>query len=163
MHIDARKKLAAAQLELVRALVGRESASAEFDSSRIQATANALMLKRARSVAHAWPELARSLGAAFDERFAQYGESHPIAQEGSPQADGRAFARALRRAGTLADEALLETLRFDLRYRVRSEKVTTRRGFSFGAGVLKQSFRFVVAFRLPLLGERWINISLKIL
>ena len=136
---------------------------AEFDSSRIQATANALLLKRARSVAHAWPQLARSLGAAFDERFAQYGESHPIAQEGSPLADGRAFARSLHRAGALADEALLETLRFDLRYRVRSERVIARRGFSFGAGLLKQSLRFVVAFRLPLLGERWLNIPLKIL
>ncbi len=163
MHIDARKKLAAAQLELVRALVGCERPSAGFDSSRIQATANALLLKRARSVAHAWPELARSLGAAFDERFMQYGESHPIAQESSPIADGRAFARSLRRAGALADEALLETLRFDLRYRIRSEKVIARRGFSFGARTLKQSLRFVVAFRLPLLGERWFNIPLKIL
>ena len=163
MHIDARKKLAAAQLELVRALVGRESATAEFDSSRIQATANTLMLKRARSVAHAWPELARSLGAAFDERFALYGESHPTAQEGSPLADGRAFPRSLRREGALADGALLETLRFDLRYRVRGEKVIARRGFSFVAGALKQPLRFVVALRLPLLGERWLNIPLKIL
>ena len=163
MHIDARKKLATAQLELVLALVGRERATAEFDSARIQAAANALLLKRARSVAHAWPQLARSLGAAFDERFAQYGQSHPIEQQDSPLADGRSFVRWLRRAGSLADEALIETIRFDLCYRVRSEKVIARRAFSFGAGLLKQPLRFVVAFRLPLLGERWLNIPLKIL
>ena len=163
MHVDARKKLAAAQLELARALATGERAPAEFDSPRLQATANALLLKRARSVAHAWPQLARSLGAAFDERFALYGKSHTIAQEGGALADGRAFARLLRREGALADEALLETLRFDLRYRVRSEKVIARRGVWFCAGVLKQSLRLVVAFRLPLLGERWLNIPLKIL
>lgn len=163
MHNDARKRLAAAQLELLCALVGREIAPAEFDSSRIQATANALMLKRARSVARAWPQLARSLGSAFDHRFALYAQSRPITQESEPLADGRAFARSIHRAFALADEAVLETLAFDLRYRIRGEKVTARRGFSFGAGRLKQSLRFVVAVRLPLLGERWFNIPLKIL
>jgi hypothetical protein len=42
MHIDARMKLAAAQSELVRALVGNEIAPGGFDGSRIQATAEAL-------------------------------------------------------------------------------------------------------------------------
>jgi hypothetical protein len=168
MHIDGRKKLAAAQLELVRALTGRAHAPAAFDCVRIQATARTLMLKRARAVSHVWPQLARSLGATFDEQFALYAQSHPIAREvGAHEdgalADGRSFARALSRAGALADEALLETLRFDLRYRIRSETVTARRGFSIGAVVLKQSLRFVVAVRLPLLGERWLNIPLKIL
>jgi hypothetical protein len=155
--------LAAAQLELVRALVGHETAPAEFDSQRIQAAAKTLMLKRARSVAHAWPQLARSLGSEFDHRFALYAQARPFTQEGEPFADGRAFARSLRRTLVLADEAVLEALAFDLRYRVRGEKVTARRGFSFSIGVLKQSFRFVVAVRLPLIGERWFKLPLKIL
>ncbi len=163
MHIDARKKLAAAQLELVRALTGRTGAPAEFDCTRIQATARTLMRKRARAVAHAWPQLARSLGATFDEQFELYAHAHTLAQEGGVLADGRSFARLLARAGALADEALLEIIRFDLRYRIRSEKVTPRRGFSIGAGVLKQPPRFVVAVRLPMLGERWLKIPLKIL
>lgn len=163
MHIDARKRLAAAQLELVRALVSNEIAPAEFDSSRIQATADALLLKRAHSVAHAWPGLARSLGPAFDERFALFAQSGPIAQGGGPLADGRAFARAVSRAGALAEDAALETLAFDLRYRVNSERIIARRGFSFGAALLKQSLRIIVGIRLPFLGERWISVPLKIL
>lgn len=163
MHTEARKRLAAAQLELVRALVSNEIAPAEFDSSRIQATADALLLKRSHSVAHGWPGLARSLGSAFDEHFAAYARSRPIVHEGGPLADGRAFARALARAGVLADEAALETLAFDLRYLVSSERVIARRGVSFGAALLKQSLWFVIAIRLPLLGERWINVPLKIL
>jgi hypothetical protein len=163
MHTDARKRLAAAQLELVRALVGREVAPADFDGSRVQAAANTLMLKRARAVAQAWPRLARSLGPAFDDRFALYAQSQPLTEEGGPLADGGAFARSLRRAGELADDAMLEALAFDLRYRVRGGRVTARRGFSFGATLLKRSPRFVVAVRLPLFGERWLNIPLKIL
>ena len=121
------------------------------------------MLKRARAVANAWPRLARSLGPAFDDRFAAYARSNPLRQEGGPLADGRAFARELHRAGALSDEAVLEKLAFDLRHRVRCERAVARRGFSFGAGVLKQSLRFVIAIRLPVLGERWFNIPLKIL
>jgi len=163
MHTDARKRLAEAQLELVRALVSNEIAPAEFDSSRVQATADALLLKRSHSVAQAWPGLARSLGSAFDERFALYARSRHILQEGGPLTDGRAFARTLARAGALTDEAALETLAFDLRYHVSPERVIARRGFWFGAAVLKQSLQFTIAMRLPLFGERWINVPLKIL
>lgn len=163
MHTDARTRLAAAQLELVRALVGNEIAPPEFDRLRIQATADALLLKRSHSVARAWPRLARSLGPAFEECFAQYARSRPILQEGGPLADGRAFARALARVGALADDAALEALAFDLRYRVSAERVIARRGFSFGAALLKRSVRFVIAARLPLCGERWISVPLKIL
>lgn len=163
MHTDARKRLAAAHLELLRALVRDEIAPAEFDSSRIQTTADALLRKRSHSVANAWPRLARSLGSEFDERFALYARSRPIVQEGAPLADGRAFARTPARAGALADEAALETLAFDLRYHVSSERVIARRGFSFGAALLKQSLRFIIAIRLPLVGERWISVPLKIL
>ena len=163
MHTDARKKLAAAQLELVRALVARESAPAEFDDARIQAAAHSLRLKRARAVAHQWPRLARSLGPAFDDRFALYAESQSTVQESGPLADGRAFARVIERAGALADEAALEMMAFDLRYRISRERAVARQGFSFGARRLKQSHRFVIAIRLPVLGERWLNIPLKIL
>ena len=163
MPNDARKRLAAAQLELVRALVSNEIMPAEFDSARIQATADALLLKRSHSVAHAWPGLARSLGSSFDERFAVYARSRPIVQEGGPLADGRAFARDLARAGDVPDATALETLAFDLRHRVSSDRVIARRGFSIGAALLKQPLRFTIAIRLPLLGERWISVPLKIL
>lgn len=160
---DARKRLAAAQLELVRALVERKRAPDGFNNSRIQAAADALLRKRARAVAHAWPQLVRSLGATFDDRFTLYAQSRAPAQADEPLADGRAFARALERAGALADEAKLETLAFDIRYRAKDEKAIARRGFSIGAIRLKKSFQFVIAIRLPLLGERWFTIPFKIL
>lgn len=162
MHIDARKRLAASQLELVRALVGNEIAPAEFDGPRIQAAADALLLKRSRSVAHAWPGLARSLGPAFDERFALYASSKFIRHEGGPLADGREFAHELAREGALADDAVLEALAFDLRYDVSLEGALARRGISFRGALLKQSLRLIIAIRLPLLGERWFSVPLKI-
>lgn len=162
MHSGARNRIAAAQLELVRALVSNDAAPAEFDRLRIQATAEALLLKRAHSVARTWPALARALGPTFDERFAQYARSEPISDERGPLADGRAFARSLACERALSDEAALETIGFDLRYRVGGESVRPRRGVSLCAKLLKQPRRLIIAVRLPVLGERWIKIPLKI-
>ena len=52
---------------------------------------------------------------------------------------------------------------FDLRYRVGAGGVITPRHFSFGALLLKQSLRFIVAIRIPMLGDRSISVPLKIL
>ena len=162
MQSDARTKLAAEQLELVRALVGRASAPAEFDSSRMQATAEALLLKRSNSVARAWPELARSLGDTFEDRFARYASSRPL-PEGGALADGRVFARTLGRPIRLADMAELEVLDFDLHHRVCADGAIARRGFSLVSALLRESHRLIIAIRLPLLGERRFRVTLKIL
>jgi hypothetical protein len=162
MHSDARTRLAAEQLELVRALVGHDAMPAEFDSSRIQATTEALLHKRSHSVARVWPALSRSLGETFEDRFARYARSRPL-PEGGALADGRVFARTLCPLVSLADEAKLEVLAFDLHHRVRPDGAIARRGFSLVLGQLKESFRLVIAIRLPLLGERWIRVPLKIL
>jgi hypothetical protein len=163
MHTDARTRIAAGQLELVRALVGNEFAPEGFDSLRIQAAADALLLKRAHSVARAWPELARSLGATFDERFARYARSRPMLQDGGPMLDGRRFAHSLARGGHLADDASVEVLAFDVRNSVKGDKVVARRSIWIGAVFLRQSLRLIIAIRLPLFGERWINLPLKFL
>jgi hypothetical protein len=57
----------------------------------------------------------------------------------------------------------LRRLGFDLRCRVDARGVITLRSLSFGASILKQPRRLVVAVRLPVVGERWIRIPLKIL
>ena len=162
MQTDARKRSAAAQLELVRALVSNETAPDGFDSSRIQATAEALLRKRSHAVARAWPELARSLGSSFDERFAMYARSRPITDDGGPLADGRAFARVLGRENLLSEEVVVEALAFDLRYQAHSDRLIARRGIWLGAARLDKMSRFVIAIRVPVLGERWISIPLKI-
>ena len=163
MHADARTRIAADQLEVVRALVGNEIAPDGFDRARIQAAADALLLKRAHSVARAWPELARSLGPTFDERFARYARSQPMLQGVGPMLDGRRFAHLLAREGHLADDASVEVLAFDARNRVNGDGVAARRRIWIGAAFLRQSVRLIIAIRLPLFGERWINLPLKFL
>ncbi|HZM89313.1 MAG TPA: hypothetical protein VFF31_22510 [Blastocatellia bacterium] len=163
MHTDARTRLAASQQELVRALMRIGPAPAGFDAFRIQATADVLLLKRTHEVARAWPALAQSLGSGFDERFADYARSRLNLHEAGPLADGREFARALAGDGALTDDAAIEALAFDLRCRVDARGVITLRSLSFGASILKQPRRLVVAVRLPVVGERWIKIPLKIL
>jgi len=161
MHTDARTRLAAGQLELVRALVGDGIAPEGFDGPRIQAAAGALLQKRAHSVARAWPDLARSLGSAFDERFARYARSRPMLQGGGPMLDGRRFAREIASAGPLADDAAVEVLAFDVRNRVKGDRVVARRNIFIGTAFLRRSLRFVIAIRLPAVGEWWIKVPLK--
>lgn len=162
MHSDTRTKLAVEQLELVRALAGHVPAPAEFDGSRIQAAADALLQKRSHSVARVWPEIARSLGDTFANHFALYAGSHPLPEDGA-LADGLLFVRTLGRQVRLGDDAALELLSFDLRHRVRADGTIARRGFYFGSALLRESLRRIIAIRLPLLGESWIRIPLKIL
>jgi hypothetical protein len=147
----------------LRALVGNEIAPDGFDRARIQAAADALLLKRAHSVARAWPELARSLGPTFDERFARYARSQPMLQGVGPMLDGRRFAHLLAREGHLADDASVEVLAFDARNRVNGIGVAARRRIWIGAAFLRRSVRLIIAIRLPLFGERWINLPLKFL
>lgn len=160
--IEARKKLAASQLELVCALTGRRDAIDEFDRSRIEAAAEALFHKRARSVAHAWPRLTRALGDSFHELFASFARVTPIPNCGGALVDGRQFARELKRAGKLPDEGELEAIAFDARFVIRRDQIMTRR-FALLTALLKQSRRAVVVIRLPIIGERWIDLPIKIL
>jgi hypothetical protein len=160
--IEARKKLAASQLELIRALAGQRDAPDKFDNSRVRAAADAMFHKRARSVAHAWPRLTRALGDSFYEMFAGYARVTPIPSFGGALIDGRLFVRELTSAGKLPDEGRLEAIAFDARFAVRPNKIITRR-FAFRSARLYQSRRIVIALRLPLIGERWIKIPIKIL
>lgn len=162
MPTDARQRLAEAQTKLVRALVGYADAPTEFDAARLRVTADTLLMKRARAVAHAWPRLARALGPMFDARFAAYARLSATPESG-PLVDGRAFARMLERAGELTDEARCERLAFDARYKRCGKRRIARRRFAVGATRLKSSARLVIVIRLPLVGERWLKLSLKIL
>lgn len=163
MQVEARSKVAAAQEELIRALVSDGAVPPEFDCSRVRAAADALLQKRSKSVARVWPRLADSLGGKFHEQFSRYAEARPVLRDGSPLADGREFARTVSKTAALSDDAIVEVLTFDLRYRVMGNRVVARRGVSFCAGLLKQSHRLIAAVRLPTARERWIKLPLKIL
>src|ERR1051325_799046 len=162
MPTDARQRLADAQTELVRALVCNQNAPMAFDAARVRVTADTLLRKRARTVAHAWPKLARALGPLFDDRFVDYAR-RTATPDGGPLVDGRMFARALERAGELPDAARMETLAFDARYKLDGNRITARRRFAFGAMRLRSSARLIIVIGLPVIGECWPNLPLKIL
>jgi hypothetical protein len=157
MSDDARQQLALIQAQLVRALVEGTDAPATFDHERLEAAAEALLLKRARTVARVWPQLARAMNAAYAVRFAHYARGNPLPHDGSPLADGRVFIDWLARAGLLTDEGRLEAFVFDARYRIRNGAVIRRRGPLLRVLRLKAMRRLIIVVRLPLLGERWLN------
>lgn len=160
MSETARQQLAFAQAQLVRALVEGAPAPADFDRERLEVAAESLLLKRARTVAHAWPQLARAMGDLFAAHFASYARVSAIPHDGGPLVDGRAFIDWLERAGFLTDEGRLEAFAFDARYQVRRATIEKRRGPVLRFLRLKASGRLVVVIRLPMVGERWLNFKI---
>ena len=157
MSEDARQQLAAMQAHLVRALVEGAAAPADFDCERLAAAAESLRSKRARAVAHAWPQLARAMGDAFVVRFADYARAHPLSHDSDAFVDGRAFVDWLERAGLMTDEGRLEAFVFDARFRIRNKVIKPRRGPLLRARRFKALRRLVIIIRLPFVGERWLN------
>lgn len=145
------------QAQLVRALIEGTDAPATFDHERLEAAAEALLSKRARAVAQAWPQLARAMNDVFGGRFANYARGNPLPHDGSPLADGRVFIAWLEHAGLLTDEGRLEALAFDARYRLGNDAVIRRRGPVLRVLRLNTMHRLIIVVRLPLLGERWLN------
>jgi hypothetical protein len=160
MPADERAELAARQAELVRALTGGGPMPAGFLPSRIQATADALAAKRARSAARAWPALAAALGDQFRLRFAEYAAVTRLPQRGGPLADGRAFADWLARRGALPDAGRLEALAIDLGQARCAGGLVPRRGPALAAAWLRQSGRLAIGLRWPGAGERWVVVPL---
>ncbi|MEN3333550.1 MAG: hypothetical protein V7641_2915 [Blastocatellia bacterium] len=157
MSDDARQQLAVMQAELVRALVEGTDAPATFDHERLEAAAEALLLKRARAIARVWPQLVRAMNDAFTASLAAYARDNPLPHDGSPLADGRVFIAWLARAGLLTDEGRLEAFAFDARYRIRHGAVIRRRGPLLRVLRLARLRRLIIVVRLPLVGERWLN------
>jgi hypothetical protein len=113
--------------------------------------------KRARAAARAWPRLEKMLGERdFHERFLRFARSTPLAEKGGPLADGYAFARGLDPVLVWSDEATLERLAVEMRYRWGKRGLRPRRGFTVRMARLRQRRKFVVAIRLPWWGVRWV-------
>ncbi|MBE3011513.1 hypothetical protein IL992_20245 [Microbispora sp. NEAU-D428] len=97
---DARSALAAAQAELLAALVAGGRAPDGFDPGRLAVQARGLLAKRRGSVARTAPDLVEVLGAEFAGLFAAYSAEH-VKPEGGSRADARDFAVWLRARGRL--------------------------------------------------------------
>ena len=96
----ARQQLGSSQARLVAALVAGGELPDGFDRDRIRVQAAALAAKRAYQVARACPDLAQTLGPSYDPVFRDYASRGPKPTLGGAAADGKAFARYLRGAGT---------------------------------------------------------------
>jgi hypothetical protein len=155
---ESQARQAAQQAALVRALTGQGNSPPGFATSRIETAAAALLRKRIRSVARAWPGLAAALGERFAERFAAFARETPLPRLGGPLADGRAFAQVLASAGDLPDAGRLEAFVVNLRQRSTADGLIPRRGLRLQAIFLRSARRLVVAARLPWLGERCVSL-----
>jgi hypothetical protein len=80
------------QAQLVAALVADGPLPSGFDERRVAAARRALLRKRAVEVARAWPQLAATHGARWDETFAAWAAGRP--PQGSLR-DGWDFGRDL--------------------------------------------------------------------
>lgn len=158
---DRRSRLAARQAELVKALAAGGEVPPHFDSERVRIAAVALTHKRLRSIAQAWPRLARSLGPSLEARFRNYTELNPSSPPGGPRADGRAFARWLASRAELPDAGRREALAADLHHVFRRGDTFPRRGPTLRSVWLPQAGRLLVAFHWPRLGGRWIELPVR--
>jgi len=136
-------------MKLVQCLAGQVPSPAGFAHDRLQATAWALVRKRARAVARVWPGLTKALGPAFTERFTAFAASTPLPQHGGALADGRAFAAALGRQGLLPDAGRMEAHLVDLHYKRLPHGLMPRRGPAMRMVRLRNSRRICIGVRLP--------------
>jgi len=140
-----REAYAARQAQLLDALLRGGEPPAGFDAAQAAAAGSSLRRKRARAVAQAWPALALQLGDTFGPCFDAFARAADAPASGGPLADGLAFARSLRHATPLDDDARVELL--------LTRAALRRRGIFVGAAWLRRPRRrLLVVARLPGLG-----------
>ena len=91
MTTPERERLAAAQAELLRALVAGGTVPGGFPRDRVTAQAEALVAKRQRIVVKLRPELAAELGNRLTPLFREYASQHPRRTGTTATADAAAF------------------------------------------------------------------------
>jgi hypothetical protein len=160
MPSDLRSNLASEQHSFLGALVSTMNAPAGVDPAKFATAKEALLRKRARSVAKCWPGLARDLGPSFFEQFRAFAEVEPLPQRGGSLADGLAFARRWARLNSLSDAARMEILAVRLQYAHRRTGLVPRRGLAAVCAIFQGPHRLAIGVRLPWLGARWMSIPL---
>lgn len=106
-HPDAaRARLAAAEAQLIAALVTGAPAPADFDSGRLRVQRAALIAKRRDGVTRVRPELSQVLGPRFSALFHAYATTRPKPAHGGSTADGQAFVQYLAAHGRLPEQIM---------------------------------------------------------
>lgn len=99
---EARERLAAAQAELLRALLADGPIPAGFDESRFVVERRALLSKRRGVAAMLGPEVANELGDRFRPLFDEYATAHPRTAGSRAREDAAKFAEWARDRGELS-------------------------------------------------------------
>lgn len=134
MSTEVRQRVDRQQAAVLAALVAGAPDPAAFDDGRLASTRDALLRKRAREAAQAWPELSLCVGTAYEERFVRWATDVPFPAEGGAHADGFGFAARAVGRRELDTRARLELLDGSARYRCGSDGVArVRRGPWAGA------------------------------
>ena len=140
---------------LVDSLVCGENAPGGFDSGRVSAAAASLVRKRMHGVARVWPRLRECIGADYYKLFSEYASAAPLVGEASPLGDGRRFAFWLHGKRALSEDARIEILAFDLRWKMDRRGLVRRSIPSIKIALV--GTRVLCAVRFPPLGERWFS------
>ncbi|MBB5958327.1 hypothetical protein FHS29_004935 [Saccharothrix tamanrassetensis] len=97
-----RDRLAAAQAELLHALLGNGEPPAGFDPERLRVEARSLLNKRRGIVAMLRPDVVDGLGDRFRPLFEGYARAHPRRAGSRAREDAAAFAEWAVAQGELA-------------------------------------------------------------
>lgn len=97
-----RERLAAAQAELLRALLADGAVPAGFDADRVTVEKRALLNKRRGIVESVRPDVAAELGERFRPLFDAYARSHPKEAHTRFREDAARFAEWAVQRGELA-------------------------------------------------------------
>jgi hypothetical protein len=158
---EARRNLAELQASLLRSLTCSGQVPEGIDRDRAEAAGVSLSIKRARSVARAWPDLAAALGNEFGARFADFAAGTPLPARGGPLADGLNFALWLARHSPLPASARLEQLAVTLRYRSHPDGLEPRRGPALRWAWIDSPGQLVIAVRWSRHRESWLRLPLR--
>jgi hypothetical protein len=147
------------QAALLRALQTGESAPSGFAGDDLRAASSALLDKRTRAVAEAWPALAHSLGSQFPALFERFARQVPPPTVGGGLADGLVFASRLDEA-TLLEDAKAELMLARGLLKLRGTRASLRRGIFLAARRLAEPARLLVVAHVPLVGRCDVTLSL---
>ncbi|HEX9095823.1 MAG TPA: hypothetical protein VF990_06935 [Candidatus Dormibacteraeota bacterium] len=114
-----------------------------------------LWAKRVRTMARAWPELAKLLGTRLNERATQLLAGIDLPPGDHAVEDGLMLARHLE---PIPDTIKLRMLDVKLRYRWQRGHLVRRSRPAAACIYLRQSGRLICAVRVPGLGLRTISI-----
>jgi len=101
MSNQARRRLAADQTALIRALLAGDTPPDGFDPERLRVETATLLAKRQRTIERIRPDIIDILGARFTDIFNTWAAANPRKDRISPQADANEFATWLAARGHL--------------------------------------------------------------